>query len=97
MSRDKPTFAGHKWSTYAERLQEKGIGWHVYQEYDNYGDNSLPSFANFRNLDRDSELYKRGRDWVAGSTQDNAYTSRGEHLIAAFAKDVREGTLPAVS
>ncbi|MGO4774543.1 alkaline phosphatase family protein, partial [Lysobacter sp. 2RAB21] len=97
MSRDKPSFKGLTWSTYAEGLQNAGISWRVYQEYDNYGDNSLPSFANFRKLDRESELYKRGRAWVAGSTQENAYTSRGEHLIAAFAKDVREGTLPAVS
>ncbi|RDZ28112.1 phosphocholine-specific phospholipase C [Lysobacter silvisoli] len=97
MSKDKATFAGHRWTTYAERLQNAGIGWRVYQEYDNYGDNSLPYFANFRNLDRNSELYKRGRAWVEGSNAGNASSARGEHLIAAFAKDVREGTLPAVS
>ena len=97
MSKDKQSFQGLTWSTYAESLQKAGVSWRVYQEYDNYGDNSLPSFANFRNLSTSSELYKRGRAWVAGSTSANAYTSRGEHLIAAFAKDVREGTLPAVS
>ena len=97
MSKDKASFVGHRWSTYAERLQNAGIGWRVYQEYDNYGDNSLQSFANFRNLDRNSELHRRGRAWVDGSTAANAAASRGEHLVAAFAKDVREGTLPAVS
>ncbi|SDY95696.1 phospholipase C [Lysobacter sp. yr284] len=97
MARDKPTFAGHKWKTYAERLQDKGIAWRVYQEHDNYGDNSLAYFAAFRKLDTNSQLYKRGRAIVPGSNEANAKTSRGEHLIAEFAKDVREGTLPAVS
>lgn len=97
MARDNPGFVGHRWTTYAERLQEAGVSWRVYQEYDNYGDNSLPFFAAFRNLDPTSELYQRGRAWVAGSTAANAAASRGEHLVAAFAKDVREGTLPSVS
>jgi len=97
MSKDNPNFVGHRWGTYAERLQTAGVSWKVYQEYDNYGDNSLPWFKNFRSLDRTSPLYLRGRDWVAGSTAANASTSRGEHLVAAFEKDVREGTLPQVS
>ncbi len=97
MARDKPGFAGHRWTTYAERLQQAGIAWRVYQEHDNYGDNSLAYFAAFRNLDPASELYRRGRAWVPGSTEANAKTSRGEHLVAEFARDVRQGTLPAVS
>ncbi|MGH8079667.1 MAG: phosphocholine-specific phospholipase C [Lysobacter sp.] len=97
MSRDNPNFKGHTWTTYAERLQNNGVSWRVYQEHDNYGDNSLAYFANFRKLDTNSELYKRGRAIVPGSTAANANTSRGEYLIAEFAKDVREGTLPAVS
>lgn len=97
MARDNPNFAGHRWSTYAERLQSAGVSWKVYQEYDNYGDNSLPYFKNFRNLDRSGDLYRRGREWVPGSTADNAAASRGEHLIAAFARDVQQGTLPQVS
>ncbi|HJR72280.1 MAG TPA: phospholipase C, phosphocholine-specific, partial [Luteimonas sp.] len=97
MAKDDPKFAGHAWTTYAERLQAAGIAWKVYQEYDNYGDNSLPSFRNFRRLDHESELYRRGRAWVAGSHAGNAEASRGEHLVAAFAKDVREGALPQVS
>ena len=97
MARDNPNFAGHRWTTYAERLQDAGIPWRVYQEHDNYGDNSLAYFARFRKLDTASELYKRGRAIVPGSNEANAKTSRGEHLIAEFAKDVRQGTLPAVS
>ncbi|MGO4775609.1 alkaline phosphatase family protein, partial [Lysobacter sp. 2RAB21] len=97
MARDNPNFAGHRWTTYAERLQNAGIAWRVYQEHDNYGDNSLPYFANFRKLDTKSELYKRGRAWAPGSTAENATKSRGEYLIADFAKDVRENKLPAVS
>ncbi|MBN6152830.1 phospholipase C, phosphocholine-specific [Xanthomonas sp. AmX2] len=97
MARDNPQFPGHAWTTYSERLQQAGVSWQVYQEFDNYGDNSHPYFARFRNLDRDSPLYRRGRAWVPGSTADNAKASRGEHLVAAFARDVRQGTLPQVS
>lgn len=97
MSRDKPGFAGMEWATYAERLQEAGIDWRVYQEFDNYGDNPLSSFARFRNMDTGSELYQRGRGLVAGSTPENAGQSAAQHLVDAFAADVRAGTLPQVS
>jgi len=97
MSKDNPNFVGHTWTTYAERLHAAGVSWKVYQEYDNYGDNSLAYFKNFRKLDTSSEYYKRARSIVPGSNEGNKDTSRGEHLIAAFANDVRNGTLPAVS
>ncbi|WIH04075.1 phospholipase C, phosphocholine-specific [Xanthomonas translucens pv. graminis] len=97
MARDNPAFPGYTWTTYSERLQQAGVSWQVYQEFDNYGDNSHPYFANFRNLDRSSPLYQRGRAIVPGSTADNAKASRGEHLLAAFERDVRSGNLPQVS
>jgi phospholipase C len=97
MGHDNPKFAGLGWTTYAERLQAAGVSWKVYQEYDNYGDNALAFCRSFRDLDRASPLYHRGRDWVAGSTPGNAKSSRGEHLVAAFARDVAAGALPQVS
>jgi phospholipase C len=96
-SRDDPKFQGHGWTTYAERLQKAGISWRVYQEYDNFGDNSLAYFANFRGLDPSSELYRRARAIVPGSTQENAEASEGEHLAAALRHDVENDTLPQVS
>ena len=96
-SRDDPKFKGLTWTTYAERLQQAGISWRVYQEYDNFGDNTLSSFANFRGLDPSSELYKRGRSIVAGSTRENAAASEGEHLVDAIRRDVMNDTLPQVS
>ncbi|SEK64790.1 phospholipase C [Pseudoxanthomonas sp. GM95] len=97
MTRDKPGFVGMEWTTYAERLQDAGVDWRVYQEFDNYGDNPLSSFARFRNMDTSSELYKRGRSIVEGSTADNAKQSTAQHLVDAFAADVQAGTLPQVS
>ena len=96
-SRDDPAFAAFDWTTYAERLQNAGVSWRVYQEYDNYGDNSLAYFRAFRGLDASSPLYQRARSIVPGSTQANAYTARGEHLVAQFAHDVANNTLPQVS
>jgi phospholipase C len=95
--RDDAAFPGHSWTTYAERLQQAGIDWRVYQEYDNFGDNPLAFFRRFRGVDRDSELYRRARAWVTGSTADNAEQSSGEHLIKSFARDVANDTLPQVS
>jgi phospholipase C len=95
--RDDPNFRGYTWTTYAERLQDSGISWKVYQEYDNFGDNSLAYFARFRGLNPNSALYRRGRSWVAGSTLENAPYSRGEHVIKSFAQDVADDALPQVS
>jgi phospholipase C len=94
---DGPTFKGLTWPTYAERLQAAGVSWRVYQEYDNYGDNGLAYFANFRGIGPDSVLYKRGRAWVPGADAANAKTSKGEHLVAEFAADVAADRLPQVS
>jgi phospholipase C len=96
-SRDNPAFDAFDWTTYAERLQNAGVSWRVYQEYDNYGDNSLAYYRAFRGIDPSSPLYRRARSIVPGSTQANAYTARGEHLVAEFARDVANGTLPQVS
>ncbi|HZZ31200.1 MAG TPA: phospholipase C, phosphocholine-specific [Phenylobacterium sp.] len=96
-AKDSPEFKGLAWPTYAERLQAAGVTWGVYQEYDNYGDNGLSYFANFRGIGPDSALYRKGRAWAPGSNADNAKTSEGEHLVAQFAADVAADRLPQVS
>jgi phospholipase C len=94
---DGPKFKGLAWPTYAERLQAAGVAWRVYQEYNNYGDNGLAYFANFRGIGPDSVLHQRGRAWVPGANEANAKTSKGEHLVAAFAADVAADRLPQVA
>ena len=94
---DAAGFASYQWTTYAERLQAAGIDWRVYQEYDNFGDNALAYFSRFRGLDPSSDLYDRGRGWVAASNETNAAQSRGEHLVARFSDDVATGRLPQIS
>jgi phospholipase C len=40
---------GYTWTTYPERLQAAGISWQVYENMaDNFGDNPLAGFVNFR-------------------------------------------------
>ena len=89
--------AGLGWTPYAARLDAAGVTWRVYQEYDNYSDNPLGYFAEYRGLDPASPAYARARAWVPGSTAANADTSRGEHLVRAFAADVAADRLPQVS
>ncbi|MGA9659031.1 MAG: phospholipase C, phosphocholine-specific [Asticcacaulis sp.] len=88
----------YTWTTYAERLEKAGINWKVYQEYDNFGDNILHCFANFRPCDRSSNLYKRGRSWVSEhKTGADRTRSDGQQLVEAFRADVAAGRLPQVS
>jgi len=94
---DSPEFKGLTWPTYAERLQAAGVSWRVYQEFENYGDNGLSYFVNFRGIGPDSVLYQRGRAWSPGSTPENAKDSDGSHLVAQFAADVAADRLPQVS
>ncbi|MGI8841491.1 MAG: phosphocholine-specific phospholipase C [Caulobacteraceae bacterium] len=96
-ARDKAAFKGYGWTTYAERLQKAGVSWKLYQEYDNYGDNSLAFFAAFRGLEPGDPLRRAARAWAPGSTRENAGATFGEPLVAAFARDVRAGALPQVS
>jgi phospholipase C len=99
MATDKPLRPGaFGWTTYAERLQDAGVSWKVYQEYDNYGDNLLSIFPAFRPCDRDSDLYRRGRSWVSEHKAGADRTrSDGEQLVEAFRADLAAGTLPQIS
>ncbi|HEX4710499.1 phosphocholine-specific phospholipase C [Phenylobacterium sp.] len=94
---DSKTFRALTWPTYAERLQAAGVSWRVYQEYDNFGDNGLAYFANFRGLEPGSALHDRARTWAPGASAANAKTSDGQHLVAQFAADVAADRLPQVS
>jgi phospholipase C len=51
---------GFTWTTYAERLENAGVSWKVYQQEDNYGCNLLETFKVFREAPRGSALYSRG-------------------------------------
>jgi len=86
-------------TTYAERLEAAGVSWKVYQEYDNFSDNLLSIFAPFRPAPKDSPLYIRGRSWVSEHDPDpiNRKRSDGEQLVAAFRRDIENGSLPQVS
>ncbi len=76
--------AGFSWTTYAERLEAAGISWKVYQQSDNFDDNALAWFANFKNAKVGSPLHDKGMATVPD-------------LVAAFRNDIANGTLPQVS
>ena len=100
---DNAAAAGLSYQTFAEVLQANGVDWKVYQEWDNYGDNYLQYFKNFRTdasgarLSPASPLYQRGRATAAGSTASNAAGTTGQFLLDEFAAAVKAGTLPQVS
>ncbi|GAA0679719.1 phospholipase C, phosphocholine-specific [Kitasatospora atroaurantiaca] len=79
----EPT-AGFTWTTYAERLEAAGISWKIYQQSDNFDDNALAWFANFKKAKPGSALYDKGMATVPD-------------LVTAFRNDIDNGTLPQVS
>jgi phospholipase C len=97
------TASAPNWQTYAEVLQANGVSWKVYQEWDNYGDNYLAYFKNFRvnadgsRLSGSSPLAQNGRVMAPGSTAANAPGTSGDILVQAFAADVQNNRLPQVS
>jgi phospholipase C len=40
--------AGYDWTTYPERLQEAGVSWQIYQDWDNFTDNAVEYFQTFK-------------------------------------------------
>jgi phospholipase C len=60
MTGNKRAPGGYRWKTYAERLQDAGVSWKVYQQKDNYGCNALEYFKTFQEADHNSDLYTRG-------------------------------------
>ncbi|GAA1999197.1 phospholipase C, phosphocholine-specific [Nocardiopsis rhodophaea] len=44
------THPGYDWVTYAELLEQAGVSWQVYQEWDNFTDNQLEFFATFKDI-----------------------------------------------
>ena len=48
MHQQRRATGGFRWTTYAERLEEAGVSWRVYQQADNYGCNMLEHFAAFQ-------------------------------------------------
>jgi phospholipase C len=109
MTRDKKDWKSpYLWTSYAERLSQHQISWKVYQEYDNYGDNSLAYFPQFRNLNLDDpvqkERYQRARAYAGETAQldakglpINTNPPDAQALVDYFVQDVRAGNLPAVS
>jgi phospholipase C len=51
---------GYGWTTYAERLEQAGVSWKVYQQDDNYGCNLLETFRAFRQASYESPLRVKG-------------------------------------
>lgn len=84
---------GFTWKTYPERLQAAGVSWKVYQNaYDNYGDNALALFNNYRTALPGNPLYDRGMSSVPTVTGNTV-----SDIAAAIKRDVLNGTLPQVS
>jgi phospholipase C len=73
---------GYTWTSYAERLEQAGVSWKVYQQKDNYGCNLLETFKVFREAQKSSPLYTKGME-------------RGDE--GQFEHDARNDRLPAVS
>ena len=79
---NKAPAGGYTWTTYAERLEEAGVSWKVYQREDGHTYNMLHNFKKFQEAMPGSPLYVRGV----------ARVSEGQ-----FEYDAMHDKLPAVS
>ncbi|WP_179704631.1 phosphocholine-specific phospholipase C [Paraburkholderia bryophila] len=75
---------GFSWPTFAETLEAAHINWKVYQEPDNFDDNALAWFQNFKVAPVGSSLHRKGLSTVPD-------------IVQAFTADVASGNLPQVS
>lgn len=79
---NKAPSGGFTWTTYAERLEQAGVSWKVYQQQDNYKCNMLENFKVFQDARKKSPLHSKGM----------LHGSEGQ-----FEHDARHDKLPAVS
>ena len=87
---DEPGFS---WTTYPERLQAAGVSWKVYQNTsDNFDDNALAWFTQYRNAAAGNPLHDRGMTSVPVVTGNTV-----ADVAHAIKMDVLNGTLPQVS
>ena len=85
--------SGYSWTTYPERLQAAGVSWKVYQNAaDNYDDNALAWFTQYRNAKAGNPLHDKGMSSVPRVSGDTV-----KDIAAALEADVLNGTLPQVS
>lgn len=84
---------GYSWTTYPERLQAAGVSWKVYQVLgDNYDDNALAWFSQYRSAKPGNPLCDRGMSSVPKVSGNSV-----QDLVAAIRNDALNGTLPQVS
>ena len=71
---------GYRWKTYAERLEDAGVSWKVYQQKDNFGCNLLENFQIFQDAKKGSPLYEKGM--VRGPVGQFEYDAMNDRLPA---------------
>jgi phospholipase C len=86
---NEDTHGGYSWPTYAERLEQAGKSWRVYQEWDNYQDNNLEFFVPFKRVARKAlaGLGLRSMDTFYNQLR-AASPGRRTELLAALAEGV---------
>lgn len=88
-----PSADGYGWTTYAERLEAAGVSWKVYQDMDdNFTDNSLEGFVNFRRAYENRETDPNNPLLLKGLT-----TNLSKNSLDGLKNDVLAGKLPQVS
>ena len=70
------------WKTFPEYLEEAGISWQVFQDFDNFEDNMLAYFVQYQNAPNGTALRDKGNSYPGLNT---------------FYERAKNGTLPQVS
>ncbi|CAG8977770.1 hypothetical protein HYALB_00011155 [Hymenoscyphus albidus] len=70
------------WKTIPEYWQDANVTWQLYQDPDNFEDNSLAYFTQYQKASKDSDLWKRGNSYLG---------------LRRFYDDAANGELPEIS
>jgi len=106
-----PSDEGWTWTTYADRLNEAGVSWKVYQSLDdNFGCNEMMSFKHWRAemeampedrrpkaLPDTTPAYDPSIDDALSPLAKGFCNTMPDAMLGTFRDDVRNGTLPAIS
>ncbi|WP_445114549.1 phosphocholine-specific phospholipase C [Acinetobacter sp. WZC-1] len=105
-----PSSEGYEWTTYPERLEQAGVSWKVYQNMpDNFGDNPLAGFKQYRLAnersgqpvnkdDQVSPVYDEKINETQPLYKGIGNTMPGDGgLLGKFREEIEQGKLPEVS
>ncbi|MGW6200547.1 phosphocholine-specific phospholipase C [Kribbella sp. NPDC055110] len=87
---------GYDWTAYPERLEQAGVSWQIYQEWDNFTDNAVEYFKTFKDIGHRILENVPGGYRTTEEFYDKLFAkTEAERTVALQQLDAAVGKLPA--